>query len=142
MDLEGPWSALLLLSASRDGEARAAMLSIGEVLADDAFLWLALWPKSATTANVTATGQATLLAIDSVGAFRIRLAATRVAEPMVDGSQLVVFRSLIRAVDEDRVDYATLTSGITFELPQRDDVLARWRRTIDVLRAISRDPAI
>jgi hypothetical protein len=41
-------------------------------------------------------------------------------------------------VDEvlvDKVTYAKITSGISFELPDPETVLGRWQQTIDLVRA-------
>ena len=48
--------------------------------------------------------------------------------------RLAAFELSVEDVLEDAVTYATLTSGITFQLHEREQVLQRWQRTLDALR--------
>ena len=49
--------------------------------------------------------------------------------------RLAYFVMQVEDVQEDSADYATLTSGVTFRLKQPDQVVPRWQRTVDALRA-------
>ena len=57
------------------------------------------------------------------------------AVDLVDPAPRAVFEARIDEVRRDEVPYAVLTSGIVFDLPDRDVVLARWHETIEALAA-------
>jgi hypothetical protein len=62
----------------------------------------------------------------------VRVDATRGAD--LPGP-LAAFHGRVAEVRRDEVGYARLTSGVTFELPDEPAVVARWRETIEALRA-------
>jgi hypothetical protein len=45
------------------------------------------------------------------------------------------FDAMVGEVLSDEVSYARVETGITFSLPQRENVLARWRETVAAMRA-------
>jgi hypothetical protein len=122
-----------LLTVDPDGWPGVALLSAGEVLAlDRSTVRLALWPDSRTTANLARTGQGLLTLVDDGAAFGIRLETG----PLADlPGPLAAFHGHVATVRRDEVGYARLTSGITFELPDPPQVVARWRATIAALRS-------
>lgn len=129
----------LLLTAAEDGWPRLALLSAGEVYAPSATeLRLALWPKSTTTRNLSANRRATLAVIHQGVAYYAELEAQRVAD---SEHGLARFRAEVRSVRVDEVGYAELTSGVRFRLKGKEEVLARWRRSIASLRAEASDGA-
>lgn len=124
-----------LLTVDEPGWPRVALLSVGEVLAiDDGHLRLALWPTSHTTANLSRTGKGVLCLVHA-GAFLTVLVQVARAVDLVDPAPRAVFEARIDEVRRDEVPYAVLTSGIVFDLPDRDVVLARWHETIEALAA-------
>lgn len=127
----------LLLTARPDDHPHAALLSAGEVLAAGDRLRIALWPGSTTTANLTATGKATLLAVIPPSTYNLRLEARRLPDLSVAGKPRAFFEAGVVSVRDDRVAYATVTSGITFELADRDATLASWQATIAAMRPFS-----
>lgn len=126
----------LLIATEPDGWPRLALLSVGEVLAASAMeIRLALYPSSGTTHALTASGRALLAVVMDEAAYKIRLQAQRVAAP--EGDPLAFFIARVAAVDEDRVGYASITSGITYELLDERPALTRWQQQIAHLREVS-----
>jgi hypothetical protein len=125
-----------LLTVDEPGWPRVALLSVGEVLAiDERNLRLALWPTSQTTANLSRTGRGVLCLVDAGAFFTVLIHAARGVD-LVDPAPRAVFEARIDELRRDEVPYAVLTSGIVFDLPDRDVVVARWHETIEALAAI------
>ena len=123
-----------LLTVGADGWPGVALLSAGEVLAlDGSTVRLALWPASRTTANLTRSGRGVLAFVHAGGAYSVRLETCRGAD-LAPPASLAVFEGRVAAVRRDEVAYAHLRSGITFDLPDRAAVVARWRATVEELR--------
>ncbi len=127
---------LLLLSETEDGWPHLALLSIGEVLAlSPDRLRLALWPQSTATANLTRRGRATLALVHEAASYSVRLSAERGEDLSVSNDyELATFDAQVTEVFEDVAPYATLTSGITYQLHDPEAVLARWEKTLRALR--------
>jgi hypothetical protein len=125
-----------LLTVDDAGWPRAALLSVGEVLASDArTIHLALWPATTSAAALTRLGRATLACVLDGTAYSIHASAARQPDLTVGSMGHAVFRCAVEEVLSDTVGYARLTSGITFELKDVDTVVARWTATIEALRA-------
>jgi len=126
----------LLLTTDENGWPHMAMLSVGELLARDArTLEAALWLHSTATRNLDRDGRGLLAMVADGAGFYVRLTAQRVADlDLGQDGRLARFDLQIEDVQEDRVDYARLTAGITFELPDKQAVVARWQHTIEALR--------
>ena len=122
---------VLVVTNDPAGWPAVAMVSTGElalVAADR--LALALWPRSSAAANVTRSGRATLAFVADGASYVVRTKTLRrddLAAPP-DG-QLACFALTVTEATEDRAPYATLTSGVRFELSDREATVARWRRT-------------
>ena len=122
-----------LLTVDADGWPRVALLSVGEVLAmDDRLLRLALWDGTHATANLTESGRGSLSFVLGAAAYTVRFRSCRVAN--LESPLRAVFDATVLGVKRDTVGYATLTSGISFELPDPGSVVTRWRAVIDALR--------
>jgi hypothetical protein len=125
-----------LVVTGGDGWPSFALLSVGEVLAtDDATVRLALWPGSGTTAALTETGKATMMVIGGDSVWYLHLDARRGPDLVASGMSRAYFECAVDEVLVDKVTYARITSGISFELPDPDAVLGRWQQTIDLVRA-------
>jgi len=113
-----------------------ALLSVGELVCmDDHTLRAALWPNSTATANLTREGRGLLACVADGAGYYIRCGARRLDDlGLGDEGQRAAFELPIEDVLEDAVAYATLTSGITFELTEPGSVVARWERTLQALR--------
>lgn len=137
-DLEGSAGlTLLLLTTGESGWPHVAMLSAGEVLATaGAEVRLALWAGSHTTANLERTGKATLMAVVPPATYYLRLVAGGPPrEASVGGHPRAVFVTEVEEALEDVVAYAEVTSGIRFDLPDREKVLAAWRGNLEAMRS-------
>jgi hypothetical protein len=130
-----PHTAMVLASTSAGGPPNLALLSRGEVLAiADDRLRVALHAGSRTSANLAATGQATLLLADEQAVETIALRARPLAPVTIAGRDLALFEALVIETRAHAVPYAMLTSGIAFELADEQATVSRWRATIDALR--------
>ena len=125
-----------LLTTDEAGWPHMAMLSVGELVADNARrLRAALWLTSSSTRNLEREHRALLAIVHDGAGYYVRLTARRGPDlDMGDDGRLATVALDIEDVQEDVVNYATLTSGIGFTLHQPDQVLARWQRTIAALR--------
>lgn len=126
----------LLVTAPPDAWPHVAMLSVGEVFAPgEDEIRLALWPGSQTTKNLTAEGRGLLMVIASGAAYYVRLRCRRLADASVREKPRAVFSGQVDEVLQDVVDYAEITSGIRFRLPDRERVLAAWAESVAMMRS-------
>ena len=136
-DQAGANPTFLLVTTGAGGWPHIAMLSVGEILArgpDE--LRVALWLHSTTTRTLERARQALLAVVASPDAYYVRLSAARLADLDLGAQgRLACFALRVEDVLQDAADYAALTSGITFRLHQPEQVVPRWERTIDALRA-------
>ena len=126
---------LELITVDADGWPRVALLSVGEVLATgQRSMRFALWPGSRTTANLERSARALLAFVHDGAAHRARLEARRGADVLVAGDTRAIFDAPVVSVARDEVPYARLRTGITHELVDPVQVLARWQATVAALR--------
>jgi hypothetical protein len=128
----------LLLTSDEAGWPQLALLSVGELLAlDSRRLRAALWLHSGTTKNLSRHGRATLALVANGSGYYVRL-TTRRGEDLNLGAEgrLALFELQVDDVQEDSADYATLTSGVTFQLKQPEQVVPRWQQTVAAMRAV------
>ncbi|MBP2001547.1 hypothetical protein J2Z69_002592 [Paenibacillus shirakamiensis] len=126
--------ALLLLTVNEEGWPHTAMISVGEIVALNATtLRIGVWPGTETSRNMVRTGQATLVAIVQDLAYYTRLTLQNLAslEPTENLRQR--FEARVVWTREDKAPYADIVSGISFELHNPVEVLARWERTVQDL---------
>lgn len=126
--------AMPLLTVSEDGYPHQAMVSVGEVIAvDPEHLRLALWEGTSTTGNLLRTGQALLTFVWQGISYALRLSLTSLP-PLADAVHpRARFVAKVEHIREDTAKYATLTSGITIELHDADEVQRRWQETLQEL---------
>jgi hypothetical protein len=136
-DLLTKSQALRLSTIGTAGWPHAALLSAGDVVAmPSGRIRFALFPQSATTANLTRDGRLTLsLALDG-GMCELMLRAHRLAYSSPD-VPLAFFEAEVETVRHHKAPYAAVTQGLTFSLHDPGAVLARWTRQISALRAAS-----
>jgi hypothetical protein len=125
----------LLLTTDEDGWPHMAMLSVGELLAaNPGSVHAALWLHSTATRNLERDGRGLLAIVADGAGYYVRLKARRLPDLDVgEDGRLARFELSVEDVQEDRVDYARLTSGVRFELRDSAAVVARWERTIGAL---------
>ena len=127
---------ILLVTISTTGWPHFAMLSVGELLAtDERRLRLALWQGTESGTNLRRDKKASLVSVLDGAGYYVEIAAVNETTIDVDGNMLDMFDCDVTSALIDEVDYASLTSGITFELPDPASVVPRWRRTIEVMKA-------
>ena len=134
----GIGETFLLLTTGEDGWPHMAMLSVGELLLGDArTLRAALWLHSTATRNLSREGRGLLVVVQDGAGYYVRCQATRGPDlDLGEDGRLAYFELGIEDVLEDAVNYAVLTSGMTFRLNNPEQVLARWQRTVDAMRQI------
>lgn len=126
--------AMPLLTVNEDGYPHQAMVSVGEVIATDSnHLRLALWKGTTTTGNIIRTGQALLTLVWQGVSYALRLSLTPLPALPEATYARARFVASIEHIREDTAKYATLTSGITIELHQAENVLERWQQTLQEL---------
>lgn len=136
-DLLSKSQALRLTTVDDAGWPHAALLSAGDAVAlDNGRLRFALYPQSATTANLTRDGRLTVsLAVDG-GLCELRLRANPLMHTSAD-VPLAFFEAEVETVRHHQAPYADLDHGVTFTLHDPQAVLARWIRQIAALRSAS-----
>jgi hypothetical protein len=129
-------AAFECLSVTETGWPYVAMISVGELVATgQSSLRLAIWSTSTTTRNLGRDGRCVLSLVDAGIGYQIRCEAFPAGvASQNEGPDLAVFDLSVADVLEDHAPYATLTSGITYQLHQPNAVLERWKRTIEMLR--------
>jgi len=131
----------LLATTSTDGWPAIAMLSVGEVVADgDAGLRLALHQGTGSELALRASGRATLLTVIEGEVHTLRLRCAPLGTWEADGLRRAAYAAEIELVRAHAVPYATVTSGIVFELTD-PLVPARWEDAIDTLRRLEPPPS-
>ncbi len=127
---------LLLNTVAEPGWPHVALLSVGEVVATSPkILQLALWPETRTTANLSRTGKGTLFLVHEDAAYTVEIAAQRLSDLEVEGAALACFSAEVKTTARDVVDYAELTSGVTFKLVDPGEAVLRWEKTVAAMRA-------
>jgi hypothetical protein len=136
-DLLEKTQALRLSTVDVAGWPHAALLSAGDMVAlPSERIRFALFPQSATTANLARDGRLTLtLSLDG-GMCEVRLRARRLAHSSPE-VPLAFFEAEVEAVRNHVAPYAAVTHGITFALHEPQAVLPRWKRQIAALREAS-----
>ncbi len=137
-DLHGKvGETILLLTVSETGWPHLAMLSVGELLAvAPGEVRMALWKGTRTGDNLRRTSQGTLALVHGGAGHYVELQVTDSGRLEAGPMTLDYFSCKVARVLTDVVGYATLTSGIRFDLPRQDEVVSRWERTVEAMRAL------
>ncbi|OZM77065.1 hypothetical protein [Pseudonocardia sp. MH-G8] len=113
---------------------RVASLSVGELLVRGDEVLMTLWERSRTTAALRAARAGLLHVVDGGGIVRIGAGFDPI--DVETGAGRVTFRGVVEEVELDVVPYAVVTHGISFELTDPDDAIARWEQQLDRLRQV------
>lgn len=125
----------ILVTSDPEGWPHIALLSAGEVLArDDGEIRIALWPNTAATRNLTASGRALLAIIGRRRCLYLRLDCRRGPDIRPVSGPLACFAGRIERAVEDEVGYALITSGVRFDLGDPPKTVEGWSRTVAALR--------
>jgi hypothetical protein len=133
-DLLAKTQALRLSTIDADGWPHAALLSAGDMLAlPSGRIRFALFPQSATTANLLRDGRFTLTVAFDSGMWELKLVA-RALSPSSPQVPLALFEAELDAARLHTAAFADVSGGISFALHEPDAVLPRWQRQIATLR--------
>jgi hypothetical protein len=128
------FTASFLTTDASNGHVRTSLLGVGELYAPDSrTLCVALWPQSRAAAVLARSGRAALTFVCEDAFYQVQLQF----EPLApgDSSGLAYFIGAIDTGETQRVPYARLTGGITFELEEGGaTVLDRWEQQIEHLK--------
>ena len=116
--------AIVIVTVDEKGWAHPAMLSYYEVVAKDrSRIDLAIGKTSTTGKNLRRTGKITLLVTDSGINYYLKGNARELRESMEGVPFMSLFRVEIEHLLEDQEPDAVITSGVTFNRPQKKQIL-------------------
>jgi hypothetical protein len=131
-----------LVTTDTNGHLRTSLLGIGELYAPDSRrLCVALWPQARSARALAQNRRAALTFVFDAAFYQVQLAFEPL--PVAAGAEdelealggLVCFSGTIETGEAQRVRYARITSGMTFELAQgKDATLERWVRQVAYLK--------
>lgn len=131
--------AIRLSTVGEDGWPHAAQLSVGECLAVTPHKFLvAIWPHSNTTKNLRRDGRVTMSLVFDKALLEMRGRAELKAENQTEW-HLTIFEIALESILEHRSNYADVISGVTFNLHEPEQTLARWREQVACLKALNKD---
>jgi hypothetical protein len=127
------FTASLLTVDESSAHVRTSLLGIGELYAPDSrTLCIALWPQSRAARVIARSGRAALTFVFDEAFYQVQLALVALS---ADAGGLACFAGTIESGEAQRVRYARLTAGITFDLAEgREAVLERWTQQIEYLK--------
>ena len=125
-----------LLTTGTNGHVRTSLLGVGELYAPDArTLCLALWPQSRAAGVLAHSGRAALTFVCEEVFYQVQLRFEALPPMAGQTGGLAHFVGSIDTGETQRVPYARLTEGITFELEEgAGAVLDRWEQQIEHLK--------
>jgi len=126
-----------LITSDAASHLQTSLLGVGEVFAPlPHSICFALWPKSRAVANLRRSARGTMTFVLDGAFYQLQLHTREVANPSGENG-LVFFAGHLEQGEAQRVAYARLTSGISFELAgDMDAVLARWRKQVAALKGL------
>jgi hypothetical protein len=114
---------ILLVTVDDAGWAHPAMLSYYEVVAKDrSRIDLAIGKTSTTARNLRQSGKITILITDDGINFYAKGNAREIKESMEGVSFMSLFRVELQTLLEDLEPDAAITSGVTFNRPERKEI--------------------
>ncbi|MGX9136276.1 pyridoxamine 5'-phosphate oxidase family protein [Rummeliibacillus sp. JY-2-4R] len=123
---------MLLLTVNEEGYPHNAMVSVGEVVALNRHqLRIGLWPSTSTTANILRSKKATLVIVYAGQAHYIRLSINPIGILPNAEYQRERFEAEVIWIRSDMAKYADIISGIQISLKDSQEVLHRWKKTIE-----------
>ncbi|HXZ08914.1 MAG TPA: hypothetical protein VEI25_12735 [Paraburkholderia sp.] len=126
-----------LLTLDANGHLRTSLLGVGELYAPDSrTMCIALWPQSRAARTLAHGGRAALTFVFDDAFYQVQLDLRPLPG---DEGALACLTGSIDTGEAQRVRYARLTGGITFELEdgQVEEVLDRWKRQIEHLKKMA-----
>ena len=125
-----------LLTTDTNGHVRTSLLGVGELYAPDArTLCLALWPQSRAAGVLARSGRGALTFVCEEVFYQAQLRFEALPPMAGETGGLAHFAGSIDTGETQRVPYARLTGGITFDLEEGGEaVLDRWEQQIEHLK--------
>ena len=115
--------AIVVVTVDDAGWAHPAMLSYYEVVAKDrSTIDLAIGKTSTTAKNLRRTGKITLLITDTDMNYYVKGSARELRESMEDAPFMSLFRVAVERLLEDLEPDSVITSGVTFQRPEKKEV--------------------
>ena len=115
--------AIVIVTVDNKGWAHPAMLSYYEVVAKDrSRIDLAVGKGSTTAKNLRRKGKITFLVTDSDMNYYIKASARELRDSMEGVPFMSLFRATVEQLSEDQEPDAVITSGVTFQRPQKKEV--------------------
>ena len=115
--------AIVIVTVDDQGWAHPAMLSYYEVVAKDrSRIDLAVGKSSTTAKNLRRTGKITLLLTDHGVNYYLKGSAREIRDSMAGVPFMSLFRVGVEHLLEDQEPDAVITSGVTFQRPQKKEV--------------------
>ena len=130
------FTASFLTTDANNSHVRTSLLGVGELYAPDSrTLCVALWPQSRAAGVLARSGRAALTFVCEEAFYQVQLQFEPLAPTPGGNSGLAHFIGAIDTGEAQRVPYARLTGGITFELEEGGAaVLDRWEQQIEHLK--------
>ncbi|MFD1135449.1 pyridoxamine 5'-phosphate oxidase family protein [Paenibacillus urinalis] len=127
--------AFMLQTVTEDGWPHTAMISVGEIVAIDAYtLRLALWCGTTTSHNMLRSGKAELVIVYAERVYYLKMAVKPLAPLRSAKHERDRFTAHIHALKIDQAKYAHIEAGIRVQLIDPDSVVTRWMETVEELR--------
>ena len=115
--------AIVVVTVDEAGWAHPAMLSYYEVVAKDrSTIDLAIGKTSTTAKNLRRTGKITLLITDSDMNYYVKGTGRELRESMEGVPFMSLFRVAVERLLEDLEPDSVITSGVTFQRPEKKEV--------------------
>jgi hypothetical protein len=134
-----------LVTVDANSHVRTSLLGIGELYAPDSrTVCIALWPQARATRALTQSRRAALTFVFDDAFYQVQLEfeALSAADDVSGDAGLAYFVGSIDTGEAQRVRYARLTGGITFELQaDREAVLERWEQQVESLKRAAQTAA-
>ena len=126
--------AIVLATIDENNWPHPAMLSYYEVVAKDRQQIDLVVAKTSTTArNLRRTGKITLVLTDYGMNYYVKGDALELRNSLAEMPFLSLFRVRVEQLLEDQEPDATITGGVTFERPEKDDIRAIIERVFRAL---------
>lgn len=136
-DLLAKTQALRISTVDAQGWPHASLLSAGDMVATPTGqLRFAVFAQSTTTANILRDHRVTVTFSHSGGMCELRLICRRLSYSAAFPA-LALFEGALVAARFHKSPYADVHTGVTFEVHDKESVLARWEQQIEALRTAS-----
>lgn len=128
---------MTLHSITSSGYPHTCMVSVGEIIAiNPQTLRIALWPETQTSLSLHEIGKANLVIVNNHKVTYLELDTKLLPKPEQETYVRTRFEAIVKSVKEDKAKYADIVSGITIALHKPEDILNRWKVTLNELLSV------